>query len=99
MWIRSQNKQELVCAEAVVINMCFADGSLTDRQVDAYVGDDVITMGTYSSLENAIRAVDRLEDAITQAYLNGMHAQYNAFVNRNDVIFYMPSDQEVGDNA
>ena len=93
-WIRSQDRQELIIAEAIRYYNCY-HGS-----VNAIIADEFF-MGDYSSREKAMKVLDMIQDEIRKPYRTYSKGERSlgiitqAIENYSDKIFQMPQDDEV----
>ena len=94
IWIRSQNRQDLINAETIRYYNCY-HGS-----VNAIIADEFF-MGDYSSREKAMRVLDMIQDEIRKPYRTYSKGESSlgiitqALENYSDKIFQMPQDDEV----
>ena len=94
IWIRSQNRQDLINVETIKYYNCF-HGS-----VNAIIADEFF-MGEYSSREKAMKVLDMIQDEIRKPYRTYSKGERSlgiitqALENYSDKIFQMPQDDEV----
>ena len=73
MWIRSQNSLTLVKCERLFVRQCASDSFCV-------IEAGVITLGSYSTLDKALKVLDEIQKQIKY--------QYNE-------VFQMPQDEDV----
>lgn len=86
MWIRSQDREELINTDRVYYS-----------DVDKSLNSDYTVLGMYSSKEKAIKVMDMIQNAIT-----GTRFEFTDIVRDCDLagieihnVFNMPQDEEV----
>lgn len=75
MWIRSQNLLTLVKCERLFVRQCASDSFCV-------IEAGVITLGSYSTLDKALKVLDEIQKQIEYPY---------------NEVFQMPQDDEVGE--
>lgn len=87
MWIRSQDKKELIDVGCVFVR----------NHVDGYniitaFEDAVFVLGMYKNESTALEVVDMIQLRIVQSYLRKRHKPTRCLANAEDVVFEMPKD-------
>ena len=84
MWIRSQERKQLVNADEVFIRWVIEGyGILANDRL----------LGIYSTEENALKVMDMIEDAIID--YETMMNNKDGFFNERRIVFQMPQDSVV----
>lgn len=93
MWIRSQNKYQLVNlfqCQRIMVDV-ITEGGLIKY---VYVNADTIRLGKYSSLDEAIKIVDIIQRLLEEpTYTNDVGG--NEFAHYSKNVFQMPQDKEI----
>ena len=84
MWIRSQERKQLVNADAIHTSSA---GKWYVICTDEYI------LGEYSTEENALKVMDMIEDAIID--YETMMNNKDAFFNERRIVFQFPQDSVV----
>lgn len=90
MWIRSQNLFTLVKCERLFARQCASDSFCV-------IEAGVITLGSYSTLDKALKVLDQIQDAIEDTdYYRIDNIGHGTYVLANGVqVYQMPADDEV----
>lgn len=95
MWIRSQSKTILINSDYIIVN---------DNDILAKTNSNsfLITIGSYSSHEKALKVLDMIQTAImgkrtetTHDFKKDIHITHNYFNSDENLVFQMPLDSEV----
>lgn len=92
MWIRSQNKYQLVNlfqCQRIMVDVITEGGLIKYVYVDA----DTIRLGKYSSLDEAIKIVDIIHRLLEEPTYTNDHGNEYAHYPKN--VFQMPQDKEI----
>ena len=87
MWIRSQNKEELIDVGCV-----FVRKHVDDYNIITAFEDAVFVLGMYKKKSTALEVVDTIQLRIVQSYLHKRHKPTRCLANAEDVVFEMPKD-------
>lgn len=105
MWVRSQNKKVLVASDYVeIIQLARSDNSYCDEcQIVAKKNGEYITLGSYSTKEKAIKALDELQEMIDhqeefKAQGENRHDD-NSYIRMIKFVFQMPLDEDLEDET
>ena len=95
MWIRSQSKTILINSDYIIVN---DNDILTKTNSNSFL----VTIGTYSSEEKALKVLDMIQSAIIgkrtttlYEFENNKHITHNYFNSTENIVFQMPLDSEV----
>ena len=88
IWIRSQDKEMLILAEAISL-WCNPSSGSKNFNISAYGG----IVGEYSTKEKALKVLDMIEEHLKEPKAYNYNG--DTFIPVNKVLFQMPQDDEV----
>lgn len=88
IWIRSQDKEMLILAEAISL-WCNPSSDSKNFNISAYGG----IVGEYSTKEKALKVLDMIEEHLKEPKAYNYNG--DTFIPVNKVLFQMPQDDEV----
>lgn len=90
MWIRSQNKEELIKCNSFV----YAERNIYPNKIKCCIYGNGVFIGIYSTKEKALKVLDMIQERIARSILLKQKDMIIPIKNYGD-IFQMPQDSEV----
>lgn len=84
LWIRSQDKMDLVKVRDVGINYNYKNQIIANYAPELYKngGEYYVLLGTYDSKERALEVLDKIQDLLQNVYIP----------NSNRIVYQMPEE-------